>query len=154
MTRSGPAVVLLGLFSLLVVGCDQSAESVRGLVLPAGDAQRGQLAFVDLGCTRCHTVAGVALEPYVGEMPLTIELGGEIYRVKTYGELVTSIINPDHVLSPKYVALLPPEQRRGAPSAMPSFNDTMTVAQLLDLVSFLHGQYVALEPEYVGPMAY
>jgi hypothetical protein len=31
-----------------------------------------------------------------------LALGGDTIRVKTYGELVTSIINPSHVLAVKY----------------------------------------------------
>ena len=57
-------------------------------------------------CVRCHTVAGVELpDDDLHGLP-KINLGGEIYRVKSYGDLVTSIINPQHVVSPKYLAIL------------------------------------------------
>lgn len=34
-------------------------------------------------------------------------LSGDLYFAKTYGDLVTSIINPDHVLSDNYLEQLP-----------------------------------------------
>ena len=64
--------------------------------------------------------------------------------MKTYGELVTSIINPSHVLSPGYPKELITKNNQ---SAMPNFNDTMTVRQLIDLVAFLQSRYELVLPE-------
>jgi len=52
-------------------------------------------------------VSGVDLPTFSGPRPLTVELGGELYFAKTYGDLATSIINPDHVISEKYLDQLP-----------------------------------------------
>ena len=75
---------------------------------------------------------------------LTIELGGEVSRIKTYGELVTSIINPSHRLAKGYSAEY--VQDDGV-SKMPVYNDAMTVTQLVDLVAFLQSKYTLKEYE-------
>ena len=71
-----------------------------------------------------------------------------MYRVKNYGELMTSVVNPDHVISPKYVAMLEKADREVVISPMPYFGEEMTVAELIDLVEFLHAQYSRLQPQY------
>ena len=57
--------------------------------------------------------------------------------MKSYGELVTAIIQPQHVVSPEYTAKLSEDQRKGTVSPMPNYNGRMTVAQLTDIVTFL-----------------
>ena len=109
-----------------------------------GDIEKGRQSFVELGCNQCHTVSGVELPVYPGDMPLNFELGGRISYVKTYAGLVTSIINPDHVISEEYSQRLPPESRRHISSPMP-FNRNMTVTQLIDIVTFLNSRYVLIE---------
>ncbi len=98
---------------------------------------------MDLQCHQCHTVSGVELESYQGQSPVALELGGEMVYAKTYADLVTSIINPQHVVSEEYLATLPRDARRGASSIMP-FKDEMTVTQLIDLVTFLNSRYVLM----------
>ena len=104
----------------------------------------GQATFVSLECHRCHTVNGVDLAPYEGESPVTLELGGTIVYAKTYADLVTSIINPNHVVSDEYLSTLPRDARRGTTTIMP-FKDQMTVTQLIDLVMFLNSRYVLMD---------
>jgi len=43
---------------------------------------------------QCHTVDGVEFEPNKAQPDKIITLGGASVVVKTYGNLVTSIINP------------------------------------------------------------
>jgi L-cysteine S-thiosulfotransferase len=138
----GPArlsgVTLLGSMLLAGLGC-ADADSPRGFSLPQGDAARGQATFVELHCHSCHTVDGVELPAPAGESPIRVRLGGETTRVKTYGELVTSIIDPSHRLAPFY-----PLEEISAPdgsSRMTVYNDVMTVTQLVDLVTFLESRY-------------
>ncbi|MGB5326414.1 MAG: hypothetical protein WBN40_13465 [Pseudomonadales bacterium] len=59
-------------------------------------------------------------------------------NIKTYGELVTAIVNPSHKILQSFAP-----QHKGADggSAMRNYNDVMTVTQLIDLVSFLQTQY-------------
>ena len=73
-----------------------------------------------------------------------MELGGTIIYAKTYADLVTSIINPEHVVAKEYVRKLPPDERNEATTIMP-FNEQITVAQLIDLVMFLNSRYVLME---------
>jgi hypothetical protein len=80
--------------------------------------------------------------------PFILEIGGEVYRVKNYGELLTAVVNPDHIISPKYVAMLAKAEREAVISPMPYYGEEMTVAELIDLVEFLHAQYTRLQPQY------
>jgi hypothetical protein len=76
-----------------------------------------------------------------------VVLGGEVTRIETYGELVTSIVNPSHEISRRY----PKEDVTvGDVSKMRNFNDVMTVAQLIDLTTYLQSKYQLIrEPRYV-----
>lgn len=140
-----PSLILASLV-LVSVGCEFGPRSGRGLRLPDGDIARGELAFRELECDSCHDVGGV--RPPEGERSdVIVTLGGEVTRVETYGELVTSIVNPSHELSVRY----PRDQvADGDRSKMENFNERMTVAQLIDLTAFLQSKYVQrLEPVYI-----
>jgi mono/diheme cytochrome c family protein len=131
------------LLALTVVSC-KGAKSGRGFHLPDGDADKGRAAFVQLGCNQCHTVSGVELAAPSAPGLVQVKLGGEVLRVKTYGQLVTSIIDPSHVSSPQHLAKLQSQDR----PPMPEFTNTMTVRQMIDIVAFLHGSYTKVMPEY------
>ena len=109
-----------------------------------GNIDSGRTAFINLGCHQCHTVNGVELPVYAGDSPLQLELGGKIHYAKTYADLLTSIINPGHVISEKYLETLPEGQRRGAKTIMP-FRKQMTVEQLIDIVTFLNSRYILMD---------
>ncbi len=130
--------------------CGTDPAPVRGFVLPEGDVQRGQEVFATVGCRDCHTIADVDMPPFDAGRVLNIELGGEVYRVKTYGELLTSIVNPNHIVSAQYRAMLDAEERKDPQSPMPEFNDVINVTQLIDLTAFLHTRYELLAPQYRG----
>jgi len=123
-------------------GCGSNPKSGYGLRLADGDVEKGRQAFIALRCAECHKVDGVDQLPQPSKFNLTI--GGETVRVKTYGELVTSIINPSHVVQQKYKTQLADAQM----SVMPKFNHEMTVEQMIDLVAFLQSRYKLLMPEY------
>ena len=120
-----------------------SPESPFGFRLPDGDPAAGRQAFVNLGCNACHEVAGVPIE-YV-EGITRVQLGGKTTHVRTYGELVTSIINPSHKIAPQH-------RERGAVLEGESvmtylyLNQIMTVQELVDLVAFLQPTYVVVQP--------
>ena len=118
------------------------AQSSRGFRLPEGDVEKGRDAFTVLQCHSCHEVEGVEGLPQPTSFNLV--LGGETTRVKTYGELVTSIINPSHIISPEYQEQL----LKGDLSPMPEYNHTMNVGQMIDLVAFLDSRYEVVYPEY------
>ena len=124
--------------------------SEPGFRIPAGNPDRGLVAFNELRCAQCHTVAGVdafTVEPY--EDGLVVPLGGEVYRVKTYGELITAIIHPSESIRPDVL------QRYDMPdgkSLMPDYTGAMTTGQLLDIATFLEGHYHVTIPDY--PVTY
>jgi mono/diheme cytochrome c family protein len=133
------------LLMLLTAACT-GPKSGAGLRLPDGDVQRGKTAFLELKCNTCHTVAGTEIPSPSKDYAYVrvVALGGEVRQVKTYGALVTSIINPSHSLAPGYPKEL---ITKGNESAMANFNDTMTVRQLIDLVAFLQSRYEFVPPE-------
>lgn len=119
-------------------GCDAGPKSAAGFRLPDGDAARGKAAFVALQCYACHTVSGADVPPPLASVAKPMPLGGEVTRIRTYGDLVTSLINPSHRLS----EAMPREWRQpGDRSPMPALNERMTVAQMIDLVAFLQPRY-------------
>ena len=142
------------LFTLLLAclaGCGPKDE---GFTLPVGDAERGKAAFISFHCFDCHEVHNVDLP--AGEEPnqKIVELGGTVTRTKSYGDLVTGIINPSHRLAKGYEAGADTDNNE---SPMKVYNDVMTVSELVDIVTFLQGQYELLPyeptsyPYYYGP---
>lgn len=138
-TRLLPAMLTLA----LLTGCDLGPKSGRGFVFPEGDPTRGRKAFVDLKCYECHRVDGVAGLPVPTVAPeKVVRLGGEVTSLRTYGDLVTAVIHPT-------LARTAGAPKQGARDvAMPNFNQDMTVAQMLDIVTFLHPQYRERIPQY------
>ncbi len=115
-----------------------TAEAHDELALPKGSAESGMQVFIDMECTACHTVAGLDLPPPEEMSDVAVNLGGETPVVKTQAALVTAIVNPSHSLvQGLYLQAEGPE----GGSKMPNFNDLLTVAQLIDLVTFLEQQY-------------
>ena len=146
--RSG----LLGMWSLwaivtgfaLLTACQNQSS---GFVLPDGDVVQGKLVFTDMGCTRCHSIADIA---WAGTDELDdpqIVLGGDVTSVKSYGELVTSVINPSHKIAKKYLKNDKMLLKEGV-SKMEfyHYNEIMTVQQLVDLVTFLQSEYKLIQP--------
>lgn len=143
------ALVALCVLSSLA-GCEKPPAPVKGFVLPKGDIEMGQKVFAETGCLTCHSIAKLTLPDPAVPRVLDIPLGGKFYRVKSYGELLTSIVNPDHAVLPKHLVGLPEDAKKLENSPMPDFNDGMTVTQLIDLVEFLHSRYEELGPGYRG----
>ena len=139
-------LVLITQFALSA--CTGEGTPVKGFVLPQGDIARGKQVFVDFNCHGCHTIPEMEFPETDFESPFMLEIGGKVYRVKNYGELMTSIVNPDHVISPKYLAKFEKPVRAAVISPMPYHSETMTIAELIDLVEFLHAQYTKLQPQY------
>lgn len=126
----------------LLQGC--AAEVGPGFHLPQGDAARGREAFIALHCQSCHFVAGEG-PPLSGPVAGSEGLGGDTTRVRTYGDLVTSIVNPSHEVAGDFVV-----ERRGekpeSPMAAAYLNDVVTVQQLVDIVAFLERAYNVVPP--------
>lgn len=131
---------------LLFAGCVMSEKSPVGFRLPEGSIWKGKTAFVELGCINCHSVVDEDLMPEMTQpRQIHVVLGGEITRVKTYGQLVTSIINPSHVVSPQYRDKYTDAEGN---SMMTDFSKEMTVEQMIDLAEFLQARYEVVIPDY------
>jgi len=142
------SVFLLAAMLLAVSACSEEGRPVKGFVLPEGDIAQGEQVFIDFNCHSCHTIPGTEFPEVEFKPPFILEIGGEVYRVRRYGELLTAIVNPDHIISPKYIAMLNRADRDAIISPMPYFGEDLTVAELIDLVAFLHAQYTKLQPQY------
>ncbi len=127
----------------LLAGCDRE-QPVEVFLPPEGDALRGRQVFLEQGCQGCHTIPGVELPGAAPVNEAVLALGVRLHRVRNYGELLTAVIYPDHVVSPKYLGAAKAAGAGDNPVAMPDFTETMTVADLLDVVEFLHAQYSEL----------
>ncbi len=148
LTSIALSILLAG---ILLTACTEQRTSGKGLVLPEGNIEDGKATFVDLGCVYCHSVPNVDLDMPEEEFEPLLLLGGKVQKVKTYGELVTSIVNPQHVISPAYLEKLKAREANiEVNSIMPTFNDDMTVSQLIDLITFLDASYEKLLPDYVS----
>ena len=145
MRPRAACLALLSTAALLASGC--SYTPTFGFPIEEGDIDAGRQAFIDHRCHQCHSVAGVSLPALAGASNVMLELGGETAYVRSYAELVTSVINPNHELSERYReqqllerGVLPIE----SPMPMPHI-DTMTVRQMIDLVVFLDSRYVLVD---------
>jgi L-cysteine S-thiosulfotransferase len=149
--KTYPPILLAVLVLALGAGCDSRPTSGRGFQFPAGDAARGQAAFQRLDCFRCHRVDGVAGLPAPTVAPeKVVVLGGEVHRLRSYGDLVTAVIHPSFSISEKLRGEAGREAMETGQSPMPAINSTMTVAEMLDIVTFLHPRYRQLEPLHGG----
>jgi sulfur-oxidizing protein SoxX len=148
-SKAARVLALLPIF-LLAAACAYNASF--GFPIEEGDIDQGRQAFIDHRCHQCHSVAGVNLPPLAGASPPILELGGETSTLKSYAELVTSIINPNHRISERYrqQLLLNAELPLDSPMPMPHI-DNMTVRQLIDLVTFLDSRYILVEGYEAAP---
>ena len=142
-------IVVVSLVALW--GCEPNA---RGFVLPEGDVSRGTATFAQLNCTDCHSVGDIAWEGGEGgegaaDATVELPLGGTVTSLKTYGQLVTSVINPSHRIARPYLG---EQVAAGDKSKMRPYNDVMTVQQLVDLVTYLQTEYEVVMPH--NPYAY
>ncbi len=134
---------ILALLFCVQLGCAPDPKSGDGFTLPEGDPDQGRLTFTQLKCQACHTIRGIEFEESElsdSETPnqKMIALGGEKPYVTTYGDLVTSIINPSHRFAAGYTD---EEIKSDGVSKMRLYNDEMTITQLSDLVTFLESHY-------------
>jgi sulfur-oxidizing protein SoxX len=145
MLKQIAKLAVIGLGTVLVSACDTGPKSAAGFRLPDGDAKVGQELFMQLECNSCHTIIGLEIELAAQPGPVTVALGGPVANVKTYGQLVSSVINPSHRIVRRY----PKEEvTKDGESLMPVYNERMTVQQLIDIVAFLQNQYDVVVPQY------
>ena len=128
------ATAMLGL-----AACDTGPKGSLGFSLPDGNAEKGKANYVSFQCHSCHDINQVPQLKEDGSAAVSIPLGGETTRIKSYGELVTSIINPSHKIVRRKSPGMTTELGE---SRMVVYNDVMTVTQLIDLVAFVQSSYV------------
>jgi hypothetical protein len=140
-------LVALGTPSLLAA-CASGA--LFGFPVDEGDIAAGRQAFIDHRCHQCHSISDERLPPLAGADRPILELGGPTTMVRSYADLTTSIINPNHAISERYrdqQLLLNTEIPLESPMPRPNL-DTMTVRQLIDLVAFLDSKYELMVEDY------
>ena len=136
---AGPAGVVL-LVIMMVQSCGQS----RGFALPAGDISAGKAVFLKFNCNQCHSTTTIDFGGT--EDNLHVALGGEVGRIKSYGQLVTSVINPGHKIAFGFGDEVTDENQ------MRNFNHELTVQEMVDLVTYLQSEYEIPTPhEYYYP---
>ncbi len=141
---------LIGIFILVSLhGCDRDTMSERGFSLPEGDPLAGEQAFLAMQCNECHSINSLELPTAAMPDSPYVELGGEVSKVKTYGDLVTSIINPSHKLAPGYPL---DDISEDGKSKMVVYNEYMTVQELIDIVMFLQPHYKIVPPIHNYPV--
>ena len=134
-------IFLIPLFILffLVASCDFGPNSGRGFSLPEGNIDQGRTSFVELGCNTCHSVDDIERVAGSEGPDINVPLGGRVTAVKTYGDLVTSVINPSHKINRRYAKQNITTE--GGEFKMVVYNEIMTVQQLVDLVTYLESNY-------------
>ena len=134
-------IFLIPLFILffLLASCDFDPNSGRGFSLPEGNVDKGRAAFLELECNACHSVGDIEHVAGHEGADINVKLGGQVTTVKTYGDLVTSVINPSHKTSRYYAKQNIAAE--GGKSKMVVYNEIMTVQQLVDLVTYLESNY-------------
>ncbi|MFT5313938.1 MAG: sulfur-oxidizing protein SoxX [Paraglaciecola sp.] len=135
------------MLALSLLGCDSGPDSPRGFSLPEGDIAKGETVFMKYQCLSCHSLQGYEDESIAKEFSQPVMLGGTSSLVKTYGQLVTSVINPSHKLAPRS-SFLESVTNEAGNSKMRLFNDVMTVSELVDLVAFLQPKYEVKPIQY------
>ncbi len=88
------SIVLTAIILLAISACSEEGKPVKGFVLPEGDIAQGEQVFVDFNCHGCHTIPGVDFPDVDFTPPFILKIGGKVYRVKHYGELLTAVTNP------------------------------------------------------------
>ena len=125
-------------FAGLLSGCNVGGEGRNEVHLPAGDAAKGEELFVSVGCVSCHAVGDAEFQDSSSVSDVRVRLGSQTGRRMSYGQLVTSVVNPSHRLAPQYFS---ENIAENGESLMANYNDALTVTQLTDIVAFLQTHY-------------
>ena len=130
----------LFLLFLVLASCEFGPNTGRGFSLPEGSVDAGRTTFIELECNSCHSVGDIERIAGREKLDINVPLGGSVATVKTYGDLVTSIINPSHKISRRY-------SKQGlvtgdGKSSMIVYNEIMSVQQLVDMVTYLESNYI------------
>jgi len=137
---SRPNALALVLAALVATGVGATASDAQHqhgtpegwkFGLPTGDPAKGREVFAKLECYKCHEVKGETFPSTADTENVGPELSAmaPLHDVEYFAE---SIVNPRKAVEK---------------GKMPSFNDSMTVQELVDLVAYLK----SLKPPRAAP---
>jgi cytochrome c1 len=106
---------------------------------PKGDPVKGLEVFVKLECYSCHEVKGLKFPAPSGEIGPELSVMGPLHDAEYFAE---AIINPNAIIEPGHGY-----QAADGSSKMPSYNDLVTLQEVIDLVAYLK----ALKPPVDAP---
>jgi len=98
---------------------------------PQGDPVKGREVFVKLECYSCHAIQGEQFPAPSGDVGPELAAMAALHEAAYFAE---AIINPNTVIEPDKGY----EAADGA-SKMPSYNDLVTIQEVVDLVAYLKG---------------
>ena len=98
---------------------------------PQGDPVKGREVFVKFECYGCHEVKGEKFPAPSGDVGPELSVMGPLHDAEYFAE---AIVNPNAVI----------QKGKGYEAAdgsskMPSYNDLVTVQEVIDLVAYLRG---------------
>jgi mono/diheme cytochrome c family protein len=100
--------------------------------LPAGDPAKGRQIFANLECHKCHAIQGESFPPSGGDAK---SVGPELTGM---GALHPAEYFAESILSPNAVIVQGPDYvGSDGKSVMPTYADSLSVTQLVDLVAYL-----------------
>jgi hypothetical protein len=108
-----------------------AASTAAGFHFPEGDAVAGRNVFVSMSCFSCHEVPGETFPAPVAQPPVPVPLTVDVTR-KTREQLAESILAPSHIVREGAEDVDMPELSR-----MGDYTEALTVAQLIDLVTYI-----------------
>lgn len=148
-------ILLIIAMLIPLAACSPTPDNF-GFALPPGSVENGQLLFSDFKCYECHTFSDAEFNDDEWRLSIdggvAVELGGEKDYEQTYGDLVTSIINPSHRIAQGYAQ--DEVTHEGVESKMAYYNSYMTVQELIDLVTFLETKYDLVSKPYTSYYPY
>lgn len=112
---------------------------------PAGDPNKGREIFAKLECYKCHEVLGESFPAPADRERIGPELSfmAPLHEAEYFAE---AIINPSAVIE-KGKGYAAPD----GTSKMPSFNDSVTVQEVVDLVAYLRALTPPTQPAGGAP---
>lgn len=112
-------------------------------LMPSGDAAEGRKVFVALECFACHEIKG---EGFPDQSKTPRGAGPELTGMGAHHPaefFAESVLNPNRV-----IVLGPGYTGTDGLSKMPSYTETMTLQQLVDLVAYLKSLTAAEMPHH------
>lgn len=108
-------------------------------VIPKGSIIAGKTLFVEKGCYQCHAAGEISLPQSALAETLIIELGSNRHVEWTRDDFAKAIMNANHTVSPDYekAMMILGDHLKAVNSPMPTFNDILTVSDLIHLTTFL-----------------